>query len=126
MKIHLNIQDKNRNKDTGEYERNDVPIDRKLNRTEGLLLAPGGPTKEHNILLYVANLKAKVTGYVEYQKVGAEKPQMNAKMNRLNVKEFYLDLHKGQSIIKNHIFLEFWNSVSEIEELIRTDNNLTI
>lgn len=73
MKIHLNIEDKNRNKETGEYKKNIVPIDRKLNRNEGLLLVPGGPTKEHNILLYVANLKAKVTGYIEYQKVGAEK-----------------------------------------------------
>ena len=43
MKIHLNIQDKNMNKETGEYKRNDVPIDRKLNRNEGLILVPGGP-----------------------------------------------------------------------------------
>jgi len=28
---------------------------------------PGGKIKEHNILLYVENLKAKVNGYVEYR-----------------------------------------------------------
>lgn len=122
MKIHLNIQDKNRNKDTNEYERNDVPIDRKLNRNEGLVLMPGGPTKEHNILLYVANLKAKVTGYIEYTTQNADK---NAPLKKINIKEFYLDLLEGQNIIKNHTFLEFWNSVAEIEDLIRTDNNLT-
>ena len=96
MKIHLNIQDKNRNRETNEYEKQEVQIDRKLkgeNRTQGLMLAPGGPTKEHNILLYVENLKAKVTGYVEYQKVipGVEKPTLQ----RINIKEFYLDLHHG-------------------------------
>jgi len=45
--------------------------------------------KEHNILLYVENLGAKVTGYVEYTVLAT---QENLK---INIKEFNLDLLEG-------------------------------
>ena len=126
MKIHLDIQDRNKNKDTKNDEKYTVKIDRKLkgeNKTEGLVLTPNGPKKEHNILLYVENLKAKVTGYVEYVYVI---PQENEEsVHKINIKEFQLDLNEGQFIVKNHTFKEFWNSVAEVEEMLKSNHNMT-
>jgi hypothetical protein len=71
-KIHLQIQDKSRDKTTGEVQTVNVSIDRDLKEENskenesGLIIRPGGPKKEHNILLYIENLKAIVNGHVEY------------------------------------------------------------
>lgn len=69
MNIHLTITDKNKKVTPGNEDKQIIKIDRKLkgeNKMEGLILTPQGTKKEHNILLYVENLKTKVNGYVEY------------------------------------------------------------
>lgn len=59
---------------------------------------------EHNVLIYVENLNAKVTGYVEYYKAkGSDKD-----IQKIEIKEFYLNLIKGQKLIKNAYFKQFW------------------
>jgi hypothetical protein len=67
------------------------------------------------VLIYVENLGAKVTGYVEYVKINSK----DKKSYKIEVKEFYLDLIKGQKLIKNHYFKEFWQTVSEYEAIAR-------
>jgi hypothetical protein len=47
--------------------------------------------KEHNILLYVENLKATVSGHFEYTIVG---DKLN-KTHKIQIKEFKLDLLHG-------------------------------
>lgn len=100
-KIHLKISDKSRNKTTNELQTVFVHIDRDLteknedqpNQEEDLILRPNGKQKEHNILLYVENLGAKVTGYIEYKDLGDKNPESENK--KVNIKEFNLDLLKG-------------------------------
>jgi hypothetical protein len=97
-KIILQIHDKSINKTTGELQQVAVPINRKLKESDqeddqeiGLLIKNGGPMKEHNILLYVENLKATVTGHFEYSVIG-EKPD---KTHIIQIKEFKLDILHG-------------------------------
>lgn len=50
-------------------EKAEVTIDRQLRdkqKNPGLILKPDTASLEHNILLYVENLKAKVEGHLEY------------------------------------------------------------
>lgn len=55
---------------------------------------------EHNVLIYVENLGAKVIGHVEYYKAkGNDKD-----VKKIEIKEFYLNLTKGQKLIKNAYF----------------------
>jgi hypothetical protein len=56
-------------------------------------------------------LKAKVVGFVEYVVVDDKKQEMK----KINIKDFELDLLKGQEIVKNHTFTDFWDSVADIE-----------
>ena len=47
--------------------------------------------KEHNILLYVENLNAKVSGHFEYKILG----EKTNEVHKIEIKEFVLDLLKG-------------------------------
>jgi len=83
-------------------------------------LSPG-VTKEHNILLYVENLGAKVTGDVEYQVIST------GETCKINIKEFQLDLLEGQCLVKNHTFKEFWQSVEDFErELLENNGQINV
>ena len=100
-KIHLKISDKSRNKTTNELQTVFVHIDRDLternedspNQEEDLILKYKGGQREHNILLYVENLGAKVSGYIEYKDLNDKNP--DAENKKVDIKEFYLDLMKG-------------------------------
>lgn len=68
-------------------------------------------------MLYVENLGAKVTGYVEYKYVSEKDPSIP--LHKITLKDFTLDLLKGQSLVKNHTFKEFWQSVEDFERELR-------
>lgn len=68
----------------------------------------------HNVLLYVENLGAKVTGVIEYQKLNAN-GDLIEEVFQLQVNEFVLDLNEGEELIKNFNFKEFWNFYAEYE-----------
>jgi len=63
--IHLDINDR--------VKDNVKPVDRKLNKNEGILLNRSSEIKQHNILIYLENLKASVTGYIEYEFLDSSK-----------------------------------------------------
>ena len=75
-RIRLKIKDRTKNKTTGQLEEIDVDIVRPLpnrernkgGRNEGIPVFRGGSEVRHNVLLYVENLGAKVTGTIEYAK----------------------------------------------------------
>ena len=39
-------------------------------------------------------------------------------MLKFELKPFLLDLYKGQKLIKNHTFKEFWKAVEDFENMI--------
>lgn len=82
----------------------DLKDEKDKENENGLIIKAGGPVREHNILLYVEYLKATVNGYVEYIVEGQDKNDIK----KLTIKQFELDLHHGQCLIKNHTFKEFW------------------
>ena len=82
----------------------------------------GDKHAEHNILLYTEELKAKVKGHLEYCRV--DKPNQ---LLTVPIPEFLLDLgYKGQHIIKNHTFKEFWKAVDEVEEILKVNPSITV
>lgn len=90
-----------------------------------MVLKYKGGQREHNILLYVENLGAKVTGYIEYKDLNNKNPE--AENKKVDIKEFYLDLMKGQSLVKNHTFKEFWQSVEDFErELLENNGQINV
>lgn len=78
--------------------------------------------KEHNILLYVENLNAKVCGHFEYKIAGDKSNEVH----KIEIKEFYLDLLKGQCLIKNHTFKDFWQNVEDVQNQLANNVNLTV
>lgn len=111
-KVQLKILDTQ--KSNSESKQSEVTIDRILKdkqKQPGILMNHDSQNLEHNILLYVENLKAKVMGHLEYSTLA--KPD---EILKVEIKEFFLDIgRKEQHIIKNHTFKEFWNSVKEVE-----------
>jgi len=120
LKIHIKISDKGRSANSDELQNVVVEIQRDLKEkdsdVEGVILKPGGERKEHNILLYVEYLKAKVSGCIEYVELG---PNADKTVKKINLEQFDLDLQKGQFFIKNKTFKEFWESVAEMEERMK-------
>jgi hypothetical protein len=80
------------------FEKADVIIDRHLRdkqKNPGLILKPDSNFLEHNILLYVENLKARVSGHLEY--VYLDNPN---KEFTISLGDFNLDIgSKDQHII---------------------------
>jgi hypothetical protein len=82
QRIHLDIKDKSRNRETGKLEDIKVEINRgfigKSDKREneaddGVILRRNKGTFENNILLYVENLGAIVNGFVEYRSIHSQK-----------------------------------------------------
>lgn len=47
--------------------------------------------------------------------------------HKIEIKEFFLDIgNKNQYITENHTFQEFWNSVKEVEDLLRNNTHITV
>ena len=73
-------------------------------------------------MLYIENLKAKVTGHLEYFTLKDPK-----QVQKVEIKPFILDIgRKEEHIIKNHTFKEFWDSVAEVEEQLKNNSNISI
>jgi hypothetical protein len=71
-------------------EKADVTIDRQLRdkqKNPGLILKPDSPSLEHNILLYIENLKAHVSGYLEF--IYLDCPE---EKHTIHLKDFILDI----------------------------------
>lgn len=85
-------------------------------------MKPDTPYLEHNILLYIENLKAKVSGFLEYSLL--DNPEV---VKKIPINTFYLDIgREDQHIIKNHTFKDFWNSVAEVEEMLKNDSTISV
>lgn len=74
-KLHLKIQDRSRNKETGDLQNMTVQHDKDLKESKdspvrGITITPGCKRKEFNILLYVENLNAIVNGFITYKVKG--------------------------------------------------------
>ena len=113
-KLHLRIWERSRNKETGEFRNVIVQHDKDLKESKdspvkGITITPGCNRKEFNILLYIENLNANVTGFISYKIKGQDE------FKKLHFNQFVLDLPKGQKLIKNFTFKEFWDAVSVIE-----------
>lgn len=88
----------------------------------GFILKPDTTYLEHNILLYVENLKAEVSGQLQYSTI--EDPEV---VHTVKINKFILDIGlKDQHIIKNHTFKEFWNYIDDVEQMIRMDPNISV
>ena len=121
--IHLTIKDKTYNKRTGKMEVINVEINRDLSKkVEGeavprkIILEKGGigEKRESNVLLYVENLGAQVNGYLKYHYEG------DAEVRQIKINKFNLDLPKGQYLIPNQLFKEFWDAHAEFERRRKT------
>ena len=129
-KFQIDIHDQTRNRSTGELENNIIKIERDLHLKDEedeevknfAVIKPNGGYHEHNVLLYIENFGTKVTGTLEYL---TEKDKKEGTTSTIEIGEFYLDLQKGQKLVKNHTFTDFWKAAEEYEQQ-RADGDNTL
>jgi len=85
-----------------------------------LVLQEQGDSHDCNILLYVENLGARVSGTLEYDEVDTQTNQKTEK--KLEINEFFLDLTEGNELIKNHSFVKFWSKFEELEQRMQNSD----
>ena len=120
-KIDIEIHDKSRNRTTGELENVIVQIERDLYLKEDseedqvyATITPNGGYHEHNVLLYIEHFGTEVFGTLEYV---TEKDKKEGTTSKMDINKFHLELIKGQKLVKNHTFKDFWQKAEEYEAM---------